>query len=288
MFIYLNGRIIPKEEAFISTFDHGFLYGVGLFETFRIYDGHPFLLDDHLQRLNEGLKELLIEKTFTREEVEEALRLVLEANSYKNAYIRFNVSAGIGEVGLQVEPYLEPNTIIFAKPLPPANRIISEKRAQLLTVTRRNSPEGSRRLKSHHFLNNILAKREVGASSDVEGIFLNSHGYLAEGVVSNLFWVKDGILYTPSVETGILNGVTRQFIIQLAKINGMKVVEGFYQPKNLDWADEFFITNSIQEVVGINCWNNRDYPGANGEFVRLFYNDYRENCLKLYSRNELS
>jgi 4-amino-4-deoxychorismate lyase len=287
MFIYLNGRVVSREDASISVFDHGFLYGVGLFETFRIYDGHPFLLDDHLQRLNDGLKELLIEKVFIREEVEEALRLVIQANNYENAYIRFNVSAGLGEIGLQVEPYRDPNTIIFAKAMPPASRVISEKQAQLL-VTRRNSPEGSRRLKSHHFLNNIHAKREIGASMDVEGIFLNHDGYLAEGVVSNLFWMKDQVLYTPSVETGILNGVTRQFVIKLAQKNGIKVVEGFFRAAMLDKADELFITNSIQEVVGINHWNSQEYPGANGEFVRLFHNQYRQFCSKIYSRNELS
>ena len=109
---------MPKEEAFVSAFDHGFLYGVGLFETFRVYDGHPFLLEDHLQRLNEGLKELLIERTFTKEEVEKAIFHLLKANDFQNAYIRFNVSAGYGEIGLQTESYKEPVVIIYRETTP--------------------------------------------------------------------------------------------------------------------------------------------------------------------------
>jgi 4-amino-4-deoxychorismate lyase len=286
MFVYLDGSIVVKEEALVSIFDHGFLYGVGLFETFRVYEGHAFLLDDHLQRLNDGLKELLIEKSFTREEVEEVLKRLLQANGYQNAYIRFNVSAGYGELGLQVEAYKQPTVIVYAKPLPKASREIQEKRAQLLTI-RRNTPEGPYRLKSHHFLNNILAKREIGNDSDVEGIFLSNDGYLAEGVVSNLLWIKNNILYTPSVVTGILNGVTRQFILQLAKEYGMGIEEGLFTPKVLDGADEILVTNSIQEVVAISKWNDKDYPGAQGELARILHQKYRAYSSNLFSRNEL-
>ncbi|HLO10654.1 MAG TPA: aminodeoxychorismate lyase [Pseudoneobacillus sp.] len=286
MFIYFNGQIVPKNEASVSVFEHGFLYGVGLFETFRIYEGHPFLLDDHLQRLNEGLKELLIEKIFTKVEVEEAITLLLNSNGYQNAYIRFNVSAGIGELGLTTDPYEEPNIIIYTKPLPPADNDIQEKEARLLTL-RRNTPEGTYRLKSHHFLNNILAKREIGNRMDVEGLFLTANGDLAEGIVSNLFWVKNKTIYTPSVNTGILNGITRQFILKLVAGCEFSIKEGFFKPVELDSADEIFITNSIQEVVGINRWNNRDYPGKNGEITKYLHSLYRHYSSKIVSRNEL-
>jgi 4-amino-4-deoxychorismate lyase len=286
MFIYLNGKLVPKEEALISAYDHGYLYGVGLFETFRVYDGHIFLLEDHLQRLNEGLSSLLIEKCFTKQEVEKAISLLLEANEYQNAYIRLNVSAGWGELGLTVDPYVEPTIIIYAKPLPPPGSEISEKKIQLLKLTR-NTPEGEFRLKSHHFLNNILAKREIGNRLDVEGIFLTAEGDLAEGVVSNLFWVKDGSVFTPTIKTGILNGITRQFVIQLVRQKGMRVVEGLFKPEVLKDADEIFITNSIQEVVGINQWNKQVYPGKEGNLTGYLYERYRHYCSRLCSRNEL-
>jgi 4-amino-4-deoxychorismate lyase len=286
MFVYLNGRLVPKEEALISAYDHGYLYGVGLFETFRVYDGHIFLLDDHLQRLNDGLSSLLIEKSFTKEEVEGAISQLLKANGFQNAYIRLNVSAGLGEIGLTVDPYIEPTVIIYSKPLPPPGSEIFEKRAQLLKIAR-NTPEGTYRLKSHHFLNNILAKREIGNRMDVEGIFLTAEGYLAEGVVSNLFWVKDRTVFTPSIKTGILNGITRQFVIQLVEQKGMNVEEGFFKPEVLNDVDELFITNSIQEVVGISQWNEQVYPGKEGSLTVYLHEQYRHYCSKLRSRNEL-
>ncbi|MFD2444285.1 aminodeoxychorismate lyase [Bacillus sp. CGMCC 1.16607] len=286
MFIYMNGKIVSKEEAFVSAFDHGFLYGVGLFETFRVYDGHPFLLEDHLQRLNQGLNELCIERNFSKEEVEKVLSLLLGENGYKDAYIRLNVSAGIGELGLSAEPYQEPNIIMYSKPLPKAGKDIQEKKAQLLAI-RRNTPEGNYRLKSHHFLNNILAKREIGSALDIEGIFLTANGELAEGVVSNLFWIKKGKIYTPSLETGILNGITRQFVMKLGEQIGFEVDEGFYRPEELNDADEIFITNSIQELVGICQWNHRNFPGKEGEVTRLLHNHYRHYCFNMYSRNDI-
>ncbi|MGG3561830.1 aminodeoxychorismate lyase [Neobacillus rhizosphaerae] len=285
MLIYLNGQFINKEDAWISPFDHGFLYGIGLFETFRVYEGHPFLLDDHLERLNEGLDELFINHRFTRDEVNKILQELIEVNKLTNAYIRLNVSAGIGEVGLQVEPYLQPNLIIFPKPLPPAGDL-SEKKAVLLKI-KRNSPEGNMRLKSHHFLNNVLAKREIGNEPDIEGIFLNEHGYLAEGIVSNLFWIKGNVLFTPAVHTGILNGITRQFVIQLGWKNKLHVQEGLYSMEQALEADEMFVTNSIQEIVPITCFEGTHFPGKKGKWVQQLHQDYQQYCNFLWSRHSV-
>ncbi|MDR7000289.1 aminodeoxychorismate lyase [Neobacillus niacini] len=279
MFIYVNGSIIKKEEAVISPFDHGYLYGMGLFETFRVYNGHPFLLDDHLARLNEGLKVLNIVKRFTRGEVKDALKLLLDANGFSNAYIRFNVSAGIGEVGLQVEPYEEPNVLIFAKTLPEAGEM-AEKKAVLLRL-KRNTPEGLTRLKSHHYMNNMLAKRELGSAPDVEGIFLTAEGHIAEGIVSNIFWAKGNTIYTPSLATGILNGITRQFIIHASKRLGMDVEEGLFQAEDVIAAEEIFVTNSIQEIVPISVFEGQTMPGKNGLFVQKLHQVYRQSCKKL-------
>jgi 4-amino-4-deoxychorismate lyase len=285
MLIYLNGQFISKEDARISPFDHGFLYGIGLFETFRVYDGHPFLLDDHLERLNHGLDELYIKHHFTRDEVNKILQELLEVNQLTNAYIRLNVSAGMGEVGLQVEPYLEPNLIIFPKPLPPPGEL-NEKKAVLLKV-KRNSPEGQERLKSHHFLNNVLAKREIGNQPEVEGIFLNEQGFLAEGVVSNLFWIKGNVLYTPAVHTGILNGITRQFVIELARTANLCIEVGLYSIEQALEADELFVTNSIQEIVPITCFEGQHLPGKKGQWVQQLHKDYRHYSTSLWSKHSI-
>lgn len=284
MFVYMNGEVMSKEEAVISPFDHGFLYGMGLFETFRVYNGHPFLLDDHIERLNKGLHVLNINLQFSREQIVNALQLLLEKNRLQDAYIRLNVSAGMGEIGLQTEPYENPSMIIFSKKLPPMKEV--EKKARILNLTR-NTPEGHERLKSHHYLNNVLAKREIGNSQDCEGIFLTAEGYLAEGVVSNLFWIKDEILYTPAIETGILNGITRQFVIALARKNGIEAHEGLYPLSTLLEADEVFVTNSIQEIVPITEIDGFIKPGKTGEMMNQLKKQYRRFTETTWSRTEL-
>lgn len=283
MYVYLNGEVIRKEEAVISPFDHGFLYGMGLFETFRVYNGHPFLLDDHLERLNHSLKLLNIEAQYSREQILTALRQLLKKNNLANGYIRLNVSAGIGEIGLQTKPYEEPNLIIFSKPLTAMNK---EKKAVILNL-KRNTPEGQERLKSHHYLNNILAKREIGDAIDSEGIFLTEEGFLAEGVVSNLFWIKGNVLFTPAIETGILNGITRQFVMKLASKQGMTIKEGFFPIESAKEAEEVFVTNSVQEIVPIASFNGKSKPGISGEKVNELQRQYKYVCESLWSRLEL-
>ncbi|QOR66732.1 aminodeoxychorismate lyase [Cytobacillus suaedae] len=285
MYIYLNGEYVKQEEAKISPLDHGYLYGLGVFETFRTYDGHPFLLDDHLARLKEALKELQIDYSPTREDVKSIVDLLLKRNNLEDAYIRFNVSAGVGEVGLQVDVYKDPTVIVFIKPLPKLVEGI-EKEAIILEQ-RRNSPEGATRLKSHHYLNNVIGKREAGGNPTVEGVFLTKEGYLAEGVTSNLFWVKNGKLFTPSVETGILDGVTRRFILELATHHGIKSEMGYYQSEEIEVCDEAFITNSVQEIVPLSKINNISLPGNKGIVTIQLQKLYAELRKRLWSRTGL-
>jgi len=285
VYIYINGKIIPHEKAQISVFDHGFMYGAGLFETFRTYRGHPFLLDSHLGRLNKGLRQLNIDRSFCREEINQIIQRLLNENKLENAYIRFNVSAGIGGIGLQTSSYTEPNVIMYMKSLQ-TGESLGEKKAEWLRI-RRNTPEGDERLKSHHYLNNLLAKREIGEDVQMEGLFLTKEGYVAEGITSNLFWIRNGILYTPSVETGILNGITRRFILALAAQSGLEVREGLYKQENLLEADEVFITNSIQEIVAIKSIGSESYKGVSGPIVQMLYTRYKDNCSYLWSIDEL-
>jgi 4-amino-4-deoxychorismate lyase len=282
----MNGEMIKEEEARISPFDHGFLYGMGLFETFRVYEGHPFLLVDHLERLNRSLATIGIRKVLNIDEVTQALKLLLEKNQLTNAYIRLNVSAGVGAVGLPVEPYEHANVMMFVKPLPEASGP-TEKEAQLLKISR-NTPEGPMRLKSHHYMNNLLAKKEIGNRTDVEGIFLTTDGCIAEGIVSNIFWVIDKQLFTPDLGTGILNGITRSFIIELARKRGLQVKEGFFKPDGLNKATEIFVTNSIQEIVAISKFNSLVLPGVKGELFQILHQAYRVYTNSLWSRKEIN
>ncbi|WP_420768582.1 aminodeoxychorismate lyase [Parageobacillus thermoglucosidasius] len=285
MYIYVNGEVVHKDEARISPFDHGFLYGLGVFETFRTYDGHPFLLDDHLERLNRSLREMNIAQSFTRREVMEILHRLLEANRLQNAYVRLNVSAGIGDIGLQTSEYDQPTVIMYMKPLFSS---FSRGKVGIVLKTRRNTPEGKERLKSHHYLNNIIGKREIGTRPDVEGIFLNEQGYVAEGIVSNIFWVKNGVVYTPAIHAGILNGVTRQFVIALLNALKIECQEGFYPLDHLQRADEIFVTNSIQEIVPIYQMDGRAYQGADGPVTSLLQKHYKHFTSFLWTKYELA
>lgn len=284
MYIYLNGDFIKKEAAKISPFDHGFLYGAGLFETFRMYDGHPFLLDDHLARLQHGLDDLQIKYQVNRDEVLAILHELLQINNLRDAYIRLNISAGVGELGLPSGMYHKPSVLIFIKEIP---NFKTEKEAVILK-TMRNSPEGPIRLKSHHFLNNIYGKQEIANKPDVEGIFTTKDGYLAEGITSNLFWVKDQTLYTPAVQTGILNGITREFIISIANHLQLDVKEGFYKAEELFNCKEAFITNSIQEIVSLTRINEVGLAGEHGEITNKLNRVYEQFRMELWSRQELT
>lgn len=291
MFMYVNGQLVDQSEAKISPFDHGYLYGVGVFETIRTYDGIPFLLEEHMERLNDSLKELQIECSLQVEDVYAIIQQLCEHNQLQDTYLRINISAGIGEVGLQVPAYEKPTVIIFQKPLPPLQPL-AEKEAVILTI-KRNTPETKQRLKSHHFLNNIAAKREIGADLLKEGVFLTQDGKIAEGITSNIFWIKDHQLFTPTIDTGILNGITRQLIIRLANKLGLSVKEGLYNQEELAQAEEIFFTNSIQEITPVNQLANRQYPGKMGKKTVQLYelyqqaiNQYKNECKNLSIKSE--
>ncbi|OZI12942.1 4-amino-4-deoxychorismate lyase [Bacillaceae bacterium SAS-127] len=273
MYIFLNGKLIPKDEARISPFDHGFLYGLGVFETIRTYEGRPFLLEDHMVRLQQGLHEMQIDCPITTEDALEIITALCEKNDLPNSSVRLNISAGEGAMGPQVEPFSEPTIMAFQRPIFPSSEM-TEKEAVLLEL-RRNTPETEFRMKSHHYFNNIAAKREVGADLGKEGLFLTKEGYVAEGVVSNIFWVKAGTLFTPALETGILNGITRLFLLKRAKELQIPVEEGLYTLAELMTADEIFFTNSVQEIVPVRLLEGKSFPGKKGEIAKLLYEDYQ-------------
>jgi len=260
-YIGFNGRIVPPQEAMISVLDHGFLYGLSLFETFRTYGGRPFLLSRHLTRLASGCRAVGIElpRDAQLARVERHVAELLQVSGLRDGYVRYTVTAGDAALGLPETAYMTPNVVVYVKPLPPAAPLAARGRALQLLRTRRNSPEGDVRLKSAHYMNNILAKRELGEtpsasashSAPAEGLMLNAAGHITEGIVSNVFFVRNGVCCTPAIDTGILPGITRGFVLELAQQADIAVEEGYYTWEDLLEADEVFITNSIQEIVPI-------------------------------------
>jgi len=268
MKVGLNGSVMDASEAVVSVYDHGFLYGIGLFETFRTYAGKPYLLDRHMNRLYSGCTQLGIHYQANMEQVAVLVNELLEANGLKDGYVRLTVSAGEAELGLPTGDYEQPNVLMLVKALPPVNDAVHMRGRELrLLQTKRNTPEGDVRFKSLHYMNNIIAKRELLASSaspGAEGLMLSREGWLAEGIVSNLFFAKDNVVYTPDLATGILPGITRERVLELAVSAGYQVQEGLYSYERLQEADEIWLTNSIQELVPVTMLSE-----ANGNTVTV-------------------
>ncbi|MBP3967208.1 aminotransferase class IV [Paenibacillus lignilyticus] len=264
-----NGSIKLQEEAVISVYDHGFLYGMGLFETFRTYGGgKPYLLERHLKRLAAGCESIGVRYKPDQSELTNWLRELMAANELEEAYVRLTVTAGEGVLGLPSGDYEAPNVLLLVKALPAPNEALYRIGRELaLLRTRRNTPEGEVRLKSLHYMNNIIAKRELAATAGVapgaEGLMLTREGWLSEGIVSNLFFARAGRVFTPAIETGILPGITRQRVIELAREAGLAVEEGFYTWTELLEAEEVWVTNSIQELVPVSAL--RDEEGRSTE-----------------------
>ncbi|ANX10502.1 4-amino-4-deoxychorismate lyase [Fictibacillus arsenicus] len=274
MYIYINGKVLTKEEAVISPYDHGFMYGLGAFETFRTYNGFPYLVDEHIDRLQEALKELNISAVINKEHVIEMVQTLLQKNKLENAYFRLNVSAGNGDIGLQTDPYENPVVILYTKPLPQS---IASAKELIILKTVRNTPEGKQRLKSHHYLNSILGKRELKDPAGQEGMFLTEDGFISEGTVSNLFWFKNGTLFTPGLSTGILNGITRKWVLNASEKMNIPFETGNYKINELHNADEVFLTNSIQELVPVNRFEQKHFPGAEGQLFQKLKAKYTED-----------
>ncbi|TYS54469.1 aminodeoxychorismate lyase [Sutcliffiella horikoshii] len=284
MIVYKDGSWQPIEETNVSVMDHGFLYGVGLFETFRTYNGIPFLFHDHLKRLRDGLESVYIEWDHSNEQLYDLVTEALEKNGITDGVIRLNVTAGISNWGLPTETYKAPSLLLFTRPVPEHNP--GSKNAVVLN-RRRNTPEGNTRLKSHHYLNNLLGKRELGTSQDVEGIFLTEEDYVAEGLVSNIFWIKGDTIYTPSISTGILNGVTRKFILHLCSLLNLDVKEGKFPKEELLEADEVFITNSTQEIIRIAKLDDTVFPAVSSSWLtclKYLYKQSTEQQLMSYQQ----
>ncbi|WP_090737487.1 aminotransferase class IV [Paenibacillus sp. Mc5Re-14] len=290
-YIGVNGVLTEAAKAVIHVSDHGFLYGMGLFETFRTYKGVPFLLDRHLHRLKEGCRMLGIPFQPNEEQLTKHIQHLMAANGLNEAYIRYTVSAGEEALGLPSGDYTRPNHILFAKPLPSINTQPGQSSALQLLRTPRNTPEGEVRLKSLHYMNNVLAKRELQQYAEAvrykaEGIMLTANGFLAEGIVSNLFFVRNNTLYTPDLSTGILPGITREFILELADLRGIPWEQGLYHWYELKQADEIFMTNSIQEIRPVDLLlepgevaSHLSVPLAQTESITaLLLHDYRQKA----------
>lgn len=253
MIVYLDGQYLPREQAVVSVFDHGFLYGDGVFEGIRSYGGVVFRLKEHLVRLYESAKTVGMEIPISPKEMEEVVLETVRRNELQDAYIRLVVSRGAGDLGLDPRNCTKPTIVCIAASISLYPREMYENGLEvIITSTRKNRPDVlSPRVKSLNYLSNIMAKQELALAGVLEGIVLTADGYVAEATADNVFMVKNSKLYTPPKFLGILEGVTRNAVMDLAKQAGIEVREEVFTAHDLYNADEAFFSGTAAELIPV-------------------------------------
>jgi branched-chain amino acid aminotransferase len=276
MQIYLNRKLVPAKEAVVSVLDHGFLYGDGIYETMRVYDGVTFMLDEHLRRLYRSASLIGLTIPLDADSLKRSVYETLIANSLRNAFVRLTISRGYGPIGLDPDLCPEPTVVIITQEMKDYPKSFYEKGISLIIPeTKRNFREAiNPEIKSLNFLNNILAKIEAKKRGAYDAIMLNVYGKLSEGTISNVFFYKNGILCTPSLECGILDGITRSIVITIAKRDGLKVKEAEFIKEDLYLSEEVFITSTTLEVMPVSKVDDQKY--AVGNITKLLHQAYRE------------
>lgn len=269
--IWLDGKLVPEAEAKVSVFDHGLLYGDGIFEGIRFYNGRVFRLEEHTKRLFLSAKAILLKLPWTEEEVNKAVCETVRANGLEEGYIRLVITRGVGGLGLN--PYLceTPSMFIIASTITLYPKEHYENGLELITCgTRRPTPGSlSPQVKSLNYLNNVMAKAEAIKAGCVEGLMLNEQGYVAECTGDNIFIAKDGKVYTPFISDGSLDGITRQVIFELCEQAGIPLVEKTLTRYDIFTADECFLTGTAAEVIPATKLDEREIgTGKPGPITR--------------------
>jgi branched-chain amino acid aminotransferase len=251
LLIHIDGKLVPQAEAKVSVFDHGLLYGDGVFEGIRFYNGRIFRLTEHLVRLYESARSICLTIPISLEEMEKATLETVAANNLRDGYIRLVVTRGAGPLGLNPYQCPRPGIIIIASGISLYPKEKYETGLNLITCgTRRPSPAAlSPQVKSLNYLNNIMAKIEAMQAGCEEGIMLNEQGYVGECTGDNVFIVKRGIVSTPTIASGALDGITRQAVIELLIEMGITIREVTMSRHDIYTADECFLTGTAAEVI---------------------------------------
>lgn len=277
--IYLNGEYVKKEDAKISVYDHGFLYGDGVFEGIRVYDGNVFRLQEHLDRLYRSAKSIMLNIPHTFEEITGIITETVAKNGFKDAYIRVVVSRGVGDLGLDPYKCINPQLIVIVEQLAIYPKHLYESGLEIVSVaSRRNSPDVlSPKLKSLNYLNNILVKIEAHLAGVSEALMMNNAGYVAECSADNIFIVNGSTLITPPGYIGALEGITRNAIIEIASELGYEVKEEPFTRHDVYVADEVFLTGTAAEVIAVVKVDGRSISdGTPGKETQKLLKAFRE------------
>ncbi|MBI3494197.1 MAG: aminotransferase class IV [Acidobacteria bacterium] len=290
--VNVNGRTFDQEHAAISVFDHGFLYGEGVYETLRTYNGQPFLFDRHMRRLRTSAGMLALSVPLTDAQIDARFRETMRAAGLgdapdREAYIRILVTRGIGELTYDPVACPTPSIVVIVKPnVDPAAEVFERGvKVALVPIVRNHPGSVNPLIKSNNLLNNALAMQEAFRRGGFEGIMRNYRGELAECTQSNVFIVKNGVALTPPIDAGLLPGITRAFLFEVGAEAGIDVREAVLKDDDLFGADESFLTSTTREVVPIVQVDDRKIgSGVPGRVTRALLNGYRVKARALTAR----
>jgi branched-chain amino acid aminotransferase len=281
--VNVNGRISGEKDAVISVFDHGFLYGEGVYETLRTYNGRPFLYDRHMRRLRRSAAMIALAVPFTDEQFAERVRDTMAAANLDGAeaYLRILLTRGIGELTYDVRATPTPSVIIIVKLQedPPADTYDHGVKVCLSSILRNHPGSVNPMIKSNNLMNNALAMQEALGRGGFEGIMRNYRGELSECTTSNLFLVKDGVALTPPLDAGLLPGITREFFFEVGSDLGIEVREQVLRDDDLFGADEAFLTSTTREAVPIVQVDDRKIgAGVPGPVTKQLLEGFRRKA----------
>lgn len=277
--VNIDGEFVPEDDAKISVFDHGLLYGDGVFEGIRIYKRKLFMLDEHLKRLYSGAHVIKLEPPLSIEEMEDRIRETARVNDIDDGYVRLVVTRGRGDLSLSPFKCSNPGVIIIAATIKIYPDELYERGLNVITVaTRRNNPDAlSPQIKSLNYLNHILAHFEVVHAGADEGLMLNDQGYVTECVVDNLFVVRSGVVLTPPTNVGALDGITRQVVFRLCSQLDQKIMEQNLSLVECYMSDECFLTGTAAEIAPITHIDDRPIAdGTPGPVTRRLMKAFKE------------
>ncbi|MBN2168865.1 MAG: branched-chain-amino-acid transaminase [Actinobacteria bacterium] len=279
----MDGKFVPEDEAKVSVYDHGLLYGDGVFEGIRVYKRRLFMLDEHLKRLFNGAKVIRLEIPILSDDLKERIRETVRINEIDDGYVRLVVTRGRGDLGLSPFKCGTPNIIIIASTIKIYPDEVYRDGLKIITVaTRRNNPDAlSPQIKSLNYLNHILAHFEVVNASADEGLMLNDQGYITECVVDNFFIVMDGKVITPPTNVGALHGITREAVFRLCAEHSIMIEEQNLSLVEAYMSDEAFLTGTAAEIAPITYIDDRPIgdgkPGPVTKRLMEAFKEYREN-----------
>jgi branched-chain amino acid aminotransferase len=277
--VYLNGDFVPKSEAKISVFDHGLLYGDGVFEGIRAFDGHVFKLKEHVDRLYQSAACIELEIPMNRDQMVDAVTETLRRNNFRDAYIRLVVTRGVGDMGVNPRPCKEATVFVITEPVasstfPKDPRVLST----IITSVRRDPVDSTtHEIKSLNYLNSVLAVLEANRAEVDYPVMLDHRGFVSEGSTMNIFLVRDGTVITPPSSSGILHGITRARVMKLCRDLKHQLVEREVTPFELFTADEAFFTGTLLGLAAIGeVSGKRIGSGGAGPVTRELYDEFRE------------